>query len=119
MALTKSLDKYGATFADAYHRIKSLNYSVNEYEETTYPEPSVDEDGNPVAAEPVTAWVTSRIANFEVATYVDADARDEHAQPVSVEYHSFTPDWESSDNVLAQAYDYLKTLDAYDGAVDA
>lgn len=119
MALTKSLEKFGATFTGAYHRITNLNYTVNEYEETTYPEPSVDDDGNPVAAEPVTAWVSSRKANFQVSTYVDEDARTDHSQPVSTSYYEFTPDWSSEDNVLAQAYAYLKTLSEYSGAVDA
>ena len=119
MALTKSLEKFGTTFTGAYHRITNLNYTVHEYEETTYPEPSVDDDGNPVVAEPVTSWVSSRKANFQVSTYFDSDARDDHAQPVSTAYYEFTPDWTSSDNVLSQAYSYLKTLTEFDGAVDA
>ena len=119
MALTHSFDKFGTTFAGAYFRISNLNYDVNEYQETTYPDPSVDEDGNPVLVEPTTEWVTTRNASFQVKVYVDAAARTSHSEPVYIEYHTFTPDWTSSDNVLAQAYNYLKTLDAFDGAVDA
>ena len=119
MALTKSFEKFGATFSEAYFRISNLTYSINEYQETTYPEPSVDEDGNPVPAEAVTEWVSLREANFTVSVFVDEDAREAHAKEITSEYHVFTPDWSSDDNVLAQAYTYLKTLDAYDGSVDA
>ena len=119
MALTDSFDKFGTTFATAYFRISNLNYNVNEYQETTYPEPSVDEDGNPVLTEPVTSWVTTRNANFQLKVYVDEAARTAHSEPVFTEYHTFTPDWTSSDNVLAQAYNYLKTLDVFSDALDA
>ena len=119
MALTKSFEKFGTTFAGAYFRITDLNYTVSEFEQTTYPEPTVDDDGNPVVGEPTTAWVTTRDANFQLKVYVDAAARTAHSAPVYVEHHTFTPDWTSDDNVLVQAYNYLKTLTAFDGATDA
>lgn len=118
MALTNSFEKFGTTFEGAYHRITNLNYTVSEFEQTIYPEPEVDEEGNPVLTEPTTEWTSSKKANFQVSTYVDADARLAHAQPVASDYCEFTPDWDSEDNVLAQAYAYLKTLDAYAGSTD-
>lgn len=119
MALSQSFDKFGMTFADAYHRITSLNYQVNEYTQTQYGEPTVDENGDPVPSEPTEVLVTEKNASFQVSVYVDADARSAQAQPVYTSFHTFTPDWESTDNVLAQAYAYLKTLDSYTEAVDA
>lgn len=119
MALTKSFEKYGATFESAYHRITNLNYNVREYKEMVYVDSEPDADGNPLPAIMEEQWVTMGQARFTLATYVDTDARDVHKEPVAQAEYSFTPDWTSSDNVLAQAYTYLKTLDAFDEATDA
>lgn len=118
MALSNSYEKFGTTFEGAYHRITNLNYTVTEYQETTYPAPTEDENGEPVPAEPVTEWVTSRKAHLEVSTYVNAAARTAHSQPISVQYYEFTPDWSSDDNVLAQAYDHISTLEEFAGSTD-
>ena len=119
MALTKSLEKFGTTFSDAYHRITNLNYSVYEYQEASLTEAEPDADGNPQMPIETVTWVSRKNANFQVSTYVDSSARDSHSQPVTTNHYEFTPDWDSSENILAQAYAYLKTLDEYDGAVDA
>lgn len=119
MALTKSFEKFGSTFADAYHNISELRYYVSEYKQTNFIEQEPDEDGNPVAPVLETVWVTNRTASFNVRTYVDADARSAHEEAISYTEYTFTPDWDAEGNVLSQAYTYLKTLDAFDGAVDA
>lgn len=119
MALEKSFEKFGSTFADAYHNISDLRYHVSEYEVTSLVEQEPDEEGNPVPPVATTVWQKDTIANFTVKTYVDEAARTSHAQALTQAEYSFTPDWTSSDNVLAQAYAYLKTLEAFDGATDA
>ena len=119
MALTQSFEKYGATFESAYHRITNLHYNVHEYQEMVYVDAEPDEDGNPTPPIMETQWVTKRQARFTLATYVDAEAREAHKEPVAQAEYSFTPDWESADNILAQAYEYVKTLDDYAEAVDA
>lgn len=119
MALTKSFEKYGTTFESAYHRITNLNYNVHEYKEMVYVDQEPDEDGNPLPANMEEQWVTMRQARFTLVTYVDSAARENHKEPVAQAEYSFTPDWESEDNILAQAYSYIKTLDAYAEAVDA
>jgi hypothetical protein len=119
MALEKSFEKFGSTFADAYHNISDLRYRVSEYEVTQLVEQEPDEDGNPVMPVATTVWETNRTAHFTVKTYVDSAARTGHKEAISQSEHSFTPDWEATENVLAQAYTYLKTLDAFDGATDA
>jgi hypothetical protein len=118
MALEKSFDKFGSTFASAYHNISDLRYNVHEYQQTTLVEQEPDEDGNPVMPVATTTWETNRTAVFTVKTYVDSAARTAHEEDISRTEYSFTPDWTSSDNVLAQAYTYLKTLDAFDSATD-
>lgn len=119
MALTKSVTKFGQEFASAYHRITNLDYYVNEYESMTMTEQEPDADGNPVPPiEEAVIRVEKRV-NVTVRSYVGADARTALAQPFESQVYSFTPDWDSADNVLAQSYAYLKTLEAFDGAVDA
>ena len=119
MALEKSFEKFGSTFADAYHNISDLRYHVSEYEVTQLVEQEPDEDGNPVMPVATTTWQKDMIAHFTVKTYVDEAARTGHSQALTQSEYSFTPDWTSSDNVLAQAYTYLKTLDAFDAATHA
>ena len=119
MALTKTVSKYGVEFASAYHRITNLDYYVNEYTMTQFVEQEPDADGNPVAPVEEEVLTVIKQANLTVRTYADDAARIAHAEPIASKVYSFTPDWESTDNVLAQGYAYLKTLTEFDGAVDA
>ena len=119
MALTKSVEKFGSTFASAYHRITNVDYYVNEYEYVQMVEQAPDADGNPTPPVEETVLHVDKKANVTVKSYVDADARTALAEPLASKVYSFEPDWTSSDNLLAQAYAHLKTLEEFDGAVDA
>ena len=119
MALTKSVTKFGQEFASAYHRITNLDYYVNEYESMTLTEQAPDEDGNFVAPLEESVIRVEKRANVTVRSYVSSDARTALAQPFESKVYSFTPDWESADNILAQAYNHLETLEEFEGAVDA
>ena len=119
MALTQSFEKYGTTFANAYHRVSELRYHVNEYITYNMVQQEPDEDGNPVPPVSEQSWATERKAYFTLMTYVDQAARDGHSEAVARAEYSFTPDWDSTDNVLTQAYAYLKTLDIFADAVNA
>ena len=118
MALTKTVSKYGVEFASAYHRITNLDYYVNEYTMTQPVEQEPDADGNPVPPVHEEVLTVTRQANLTVRTYANDAARTAQAEPISSKVYSFTPDWESSDNVLAQGYAYLKTQEEFDGATD-
>ena len=119
MALTKSTEKFGSTFASAYHRITNVDYYVNEYEYVQMTEQEPDADGNPVPPVEETVIKVEKNANLTVRSYVDSAARTALAQPFESKVYSFSPDWTASENVLEQAYAYLKTLPEFDGAVDA
>lgn len=118
MALTQSLTKYGATFASAYHRVSELRYHVSEYLQTSLIAQEPDENGDPVPPITEQTWAKDSVAHFTLLSYVDADAREAHSEALLRREFSFTPDWESTDNVLAQAYAYLKTTDEFGEAVD-
>jgi len=119
MALEKSFEKFGTTFSEAYHRITNLNYSSYDRKELVYSQQAVDENGEPIPTQTSEAWVVDRMVNFTVAVYISAEARDAHSEPVYSRTYNFVPDWSSSDNVLAQSYSYLKSLEEYGEAVDA
>lgn len=125
MAVTATVDKFGMTFSNAYHKITRLTYESSDVRNITYPEPTpptVDEDGNSVPApapEPVMTWVKKNFCHFEVATYASSTTRDEHADPIYRSHFNFEAslDGDAAD-VIAQAYTFLKTQAGYEDAVD-
>ena len=51
MAVIATVDKFGITFSDAYHKVTRLTYESTDQKTYTYPAPTapaVDEEGNPV-----------------------------------------------------------------------
>ena len=86
---------------------------------TQFVEQEPDADGNPVPPVEEEVLTVIKQANLTVRTYADADARAERVEAIASKTYSFTPDWESTDNILAQGYTHLKTLEEFDGAVDA
>ena len=119
MALTKTVSKFGTDFTDAYHRITNMEYYVNEYESMTMTEQEPDENGNPVPPIEEAVIRVEKRANVTVRSYASAAAREALAQPFESKVYSFTPDWEATENILTQAYNYLETLEEFVGAVEA
>ena len=119
MALLKSVSKYGAEFASAYHRITNLDYYINEYSYTQFVEQEPDADGNPVPPVEETVEVVEKRCNITIKTYIDEAARVAKSEPIISKVFNFEPDWTASENVLEQAYAFLKTQDEYADAVDA
>jgi len=125
MAVTATVDKFGMTFSDAYHKVTRLTYESMDQKTYTYPapaEPTVDEDGNPVPpmpVPPVEEWVKKNTCHIEVCTYASAATRAAHAEPIYRTHYNFeaTLDAEASD-ILVQAYDHLKAQAGYEDAVD-
>ena len=124
MAVTATVDKFGMTFTDAYHKVTRLTYESTDQKTYTYPTPeaSVDEDGNPVppvAVAPVESWVKKNFCHFEVATYASTTTREAHAEPIYRTHLNFEPsvDAEASD-IIVQAYTHLKAQAGYEDAVD-
>jgi len=125
MAVTATVDKFGMTFSDAYHKITRLTYESTDQKTFAYPaptEPTVDEDGNPVplvAPTPVESWVKKNFCNFEVATYASEETRENHAEPIYRTHFHFeaTLDADAAD-IIVQAYSHLKAQAGYEDAVD-
>ena len=123
MAVKATVDKFGMTFSDAYHKISRLTYESTDQKTYVYEtpaEPSVDSEGNPVPpmpTPPTEAWVKKNFCHFEVSTYASEATREAHAEPIYRSHFNFEPTM-TEDDLLAQAYDHLKAQAGYEDAVD-
>jgi hypothetical protein len=119
MAVTATVDKFGMTFADAYHKINRLTYESVDSQNLVYGEPEIDEDGNPVPPTTTVVWSKKAFLNFEVATYASAATREAHAEPIYRVYYNFEAALGAEEaDLLAQAYGHLKAQAGYEDAVD-
>jgi hypothetical protein len=124
MAVTATVDKFGMTFSDAYHKVTRLTYESTDQKTYTYPTPesSVDENGNPLPPTPITpveTWVKKNFCHFEVATYASTATREDHAEPIYRTHLNFEPSVEAeAADILVQAYAHLKAQAGYEDAVD-
>ena len=125
MAVKATVDKFGITFTDAYHKVVRLTYESTDQKSYTYApvgELQYDEDGNPippVAVPPVESWVKKNFCHYEVATYASEVTREAHAEPIYRTHFNFEPSLEAeAADILVQAYDHLKVQAGYEDAVD-
>ena len=105
MALKKTQYYREVPIIDAYIKVDDLSSYKNKLEAPQLN----DEEGNPVA--PVITY-EHRI-NFVAAVRQNANAPEHHRTGQDCLY-----DLASGKNIFIQAYDYLKTLPEFDGAID-
>lgn len=123
MAVKATVDKFGITFTDAYHKISRLTYESTDqksYNHQPVTSPALDENGQPSVPEvtaPTESWVKKNFCHFEVMTYASEQTREDHAEPIYRTNYNFQPTMEE-DDLLAQAYDHLKAQSGYEDAVD-
>lgn len=125
MAVTATVDKFGMTFSDAYHKITRLTYESTDQKTFIYAppaEPTTDEDGNlvpPVLVPPTETWEKKNFCHFEVATYASEATREAHAEPIYRTHFNFQAVMEAeSADIIVQAYEHLKAQAGYEDAVD-
>ena len=124
MAIKATIDKFGMTFTDAYHKINRLNYESFDSKKFNHviPDLVIDEDGNtmpPVPVAPEEVWTKEVRCSFEVMTYASEDTREAHAEPIYRINLNFSPatDAEAAD-IIVQAYGHLKAQVGYEDAID-
>ena len=128
MAVIATVDKFGMTFPEAYHKITRLTYESTDQKTYIYAAPTAsafDEDGNPIpsapamATPPVESWVKKNFCHIEVATYATEETRENHSEPIYRTHLNFeaTLSAEAAD-IIVQAYEYLKAQPGYEDAVD-
>lgn len=123
MAVKATVDKFGITFTDAYHKVVRLTYESTDQKSYTYApagELQYDEEGNPippVAIPPTEMYIKKSYCHFEVATYASEETRDNHSEPIYRSNYNFEPTM-TEDDLLAQAYAHLKNQVGYEDAVD-
>ena len=124
MAVIATVDKFGMTFPEAYHKITRLTYESTDQKTFIYPSPvsGMDENGAPIPATPTPpteTWVKKNFCHIEVATYATEETRENHSEPIYRTHLNFEAvvSAEASD-IIVQAYDYLKAQPGYEDAVD-
>ena len=99
MALEKEISKYGFTANKGYHVVDSVRYHKRL--------------GTPTVA------TGEKNTSMSVVSYSDKDARDAGSEPMKQESYQFDLATESdAEDILTQAYAYLKTLDEFKDAAD-
>lgn len=99
MALELSISKYGLTASNGYALVENAVYDKGLI--------------RPANIEDATT------AYCNVLFYTSAEARNDGEQPIDTKTYNFDLDTASdADNILAQAYAYLKTLDEFSEATD-
>ena len=111
MALQAPFTRFGHEFAEAYHKINSLSYNINERIETTYTE-TVAKDGT-VTRTPSTSLVKNVDCRVNITIYPSAAERAKLGEVLGGNTYNFTVDLDSEVNWIEQAYEHLKTLDVY------
>ena len=125
MAVIATVDKFGMTFSEAYHKITRLTYESTDQKTFIYATTvatNVDGDGTPVPpmpTPPVETWVKKNFCHIEVATYATEETRENHSEPIYRTHLNFEAvvSAEASD-IIVQAYNYLKAQPGYEDAVD-
>ena len=125
MAIIATVDKFGMTFAEAYHKITRLTYESVDNKVFEYPTPgetTIDEEGRPVPpapVEPTVSWVKKNLCYFEVATYASEETREAHAEPIYRSNFNFEASMDAeAEDIIVQAYAHLKAQAGYEDAVD-
>ena len=124
MAVKATVDKFGMTFSNAYHKINRLNYESFDSKKFNYAlvGPALDEEGNPIPPIPVApeeVWTKDVRCNFEVVTYASEETRDQHAEPIYRTNFNFNPSTEAeASDIIVQAYEYLKGQSGYEDAIN-
>ena len=99
MALEMAISKYGFTANNAYHVIDSVKY----YKRLITPTVNPGEQN----------------ASISLLSYADADARTAGDEPMKQQNYQFDlATGSDAEDILTQAYTYLKTLDEFSDATD-
>jgi hypothetical protein len=96
------------SYPEAYFLIKNLIYKLVDDEEMVE-----NAEGNII-----TLYRTRKVCEVVVYIYGDEKARKNLVEPINHFIFNFTPDFDSQDNLIKQAYNKLKTLEDFSGGED-
>tara|TARA_Y100001963_G_scaffold152627_1_gene237837 strand:+ start:2109 stop:2480 length:372 start_codon:yes stop_codon:yes gene_type:complete len=117
MAIEGSYNFKGITVADSYIKVTNTSYNQTIYSETYEKTAAVyNSDGTlKTAAVMDTRWVTDNLGHCSAKVYKDKAARDADpdSQVTSLNFSYPVVVTASGKNPVKQAYDYIKTTDAY------
>lgn len=111
MAIKCAAERFGIAMPLAYHKIAELVYTSSDRKVFLLDEETED------VIESVEKF---SFCSFVVYTYHSKEARDSNKEHMyKTEYKFELEIGANADDVLVQAYNYLKSQDEYKGAVDA
>lgn len=113
MALRTDFELDGIIYRDCYLRIHKIRTQVSEYE---YFETMSNSDSSKTAQ--VLTWKSRIETSANVYVWVDEMARQNRALPLKNFNFEFDFDLDSDRNIFQQAYDALKTTEAFSAAKD-
>ena len=122
MALQGSYNFKGIDISEAYVKIYHVNWDTYSREETTETSPATYNEDGTIKKEAVftTSWVDNSNCNYSARVYKDAAERESNPNNW---IDTFSGSFEmavnsTAKNSLKQAYEALKTLDAYSDCTD-
>lgn len=122
MAIQGSYNFKGIDISEAYIKINNVNWQTSQREETTETSPATYNEDGTIKKEAVytTSWVDNYYANYTAVIYKDAAERESNPNNW---IDSFGGSFEmavnsTAKNSVKQAYEALKTLDAYSDYTD-
>lgn len=122
MALQGSYNFKGIDISEAYVKINSINWNTNSREETTETSPTTYNEDGTVKKDAVftTSWVDYSHCSYNARVYKDAAERESNPNDwIDAINGSFEMAVNSTaKNSVKQAYEALKTLDAYSDYTD-
>ncbi len=120
MALNRNLTKFGVNFSDVYTRVDSNSYTSAFKKEVTHSELDMTDPNNPVVVPPTTAWVKTKLIQFNYMTFINEASFLAQEEPMEQKSEGFyVPSNTTSIDILALCYAHLKTLPDFVGSVDA
>ena len=122
MAIQGSYDFKGITIGSSYIKVTHTSYHQNIYSEQYEKTAAVYNSDGSLKTEAVmdTRWVTDNLGSCSAKIYKDKAARDAdpNSQVTMVNFNYPVVVAASGKNPVKQAYDYIKTTDAYKDYTD-
>ena len=123
MALQGNYNFKGIQLAEAYFMIESTKSRKTHMSEAVLVTPAVLNELDEVIEPPVyeTQWSKSVEAIATVKLYTNKSAKEENPRSfLELKNYSFTPsENQTAKNITIQAYEHLKTLEEFEGFIDA
>jgi hypothetical protein len=123
MALKGQYNFKGISLSEAYFMVESTKSRKTHMSEVVLVTPAVLNELDEIIEAPVyeTQWIKAVQAVASVKLYTSKSSKEENPTSfLDIKNYSFTPsENQTAKNITIQAYEYLKTLEEFEGFIDA